>query len=258
MIGGPSVQRRAIVPTLMFARLVDGAQSSGEEGVVGKGSMRVLGWCLLIGWTLAGCGRSTGWEETMAAGRQALERGDPAEAERLFLAAVAKSERFGADDARPAVALYQLAQAEQAQRKFDRAELHYGQALTRLQQVKGETHPEVAAVLNNLGVLHRLHGQYAEAEPLLKRALAIKEQALGAGHPDVALSLNNLAMVYDTQGRYDQAEPLYQRALAIRAQALGPAHADTAKSRRDYAALLRKMQRDREAATVEASVASPR
>lgn len=220
--------------------------------------MRALALCLLIGWVLAGCGRPAGWEETMAAGRQALERGDPAEAERLFLAAVAKSERFGADDARPAFALYQLAQAEQAQRKFDQAELHYGQALTRLQQVKGEAHPEVAAVLNNLGVLHRLHGQYAEAEPLLKRALAIKEQALGAGHPDVALSLNNLAMVYDAQDRYDQAEPLYRRALAIRTQALGPAHADTAKSRRDYAALLRKMQRDREAATVEASVAAPR
>lgn len=219
--------------------------------------MQMLALCLLIGWVLAGCGRSD-WEATMAGGQQALARGDYAEAERLFLAASDRASRFGAEDARSALTWYQLAQAEQAQRKFDQAELHYGQALTRLQQVKGEAHPEVAAVLNNLGVLHRLHGQYAEAEPLLKRALAIKEQALGAGHPDVALSLNNLAMVYDTQGRYDQAEPLYRRALAIRTQALGPAHADTAKSRRDYAALLRKMKRDREAATVEASVAALR
>lgn len=211
-------------------------------------------WCL-IGLAPAGCGGSD-WESTMAGGRQALARGDYAEAERLFLAASDRASRFEAGDARPALTWYQLAQAEQAQRKFDRAELHYGQALTRLQQVKGEAHPEVAAVLNNLGVLHRIHGQYAEAEPLLKRALAIKEQALGAGHPDVALSLNNLAMVYDTQGRYDRAEPLYRRALAIRTQALGPAHADTARSRRDYAALLRKMQRDREASAVEAAAPS--
>lgn len=189
----------------------------------------------------------------MAQGQQALTRGDYAEAERLFLAASDLALRFGLGDVRPAMAWYQLAQAEQAQRKFDQAELHYGQALTRLQQIKGETHPEVAAVLNNLGVLHRLHGQYAEAEPLLKRALAIKEQAFGAWHQDVALGLNNLAMVYDTQGRYDQAEPLYRRALAIRRRTLGPAHTDTAKSRRDYAALLRKMQRDREAAEVEAA-----
>lgn len=189
----------------------------------------------------------------MAGGQQAFARGDYAEAERLFLAASNQADRFGAEDTRPALTWYQLAQAEQAQRKFDQAELHYGQALTRVQHVKGEAHPEVAAVLNNLGVLHRLHGQYAEAEPLLKRALAIKEQALGSGHPDVALGLNNLAMVYDSQGRYDQAEPLSRRALAIRAQALGPAHAETARSRRDYATLLRKMKRDREAAAVESA-----
>ena len=220
--------------------------------------MRTLALCLVVSWALVGCGRSAGWEETMAAGRQALGRGDPAEAERLFLAAAAMAERFGADDARPAFALYQLAQAEQAQRKFDQAELHYGQALKLLQEVRGAEHPDVAAILNNLGVLHRLHGQFAEAEPLLRRALAIKEKAFGPEHQEVALGLHNLAMLYDTQGRYEQAEPLYRRALAIRAQTLGPAHADTTKSRRDYAALLRKMQRDREAAAVEASVAAPR
>ncbi len=194
----------------------------------------------------------------MAAGRQALERGDPAEAERLFLAAVAKAGRFGADDARPAFALYQLAQAEQAQRRFDQAELHYGQALKLLQEVRGEEHPDVAAILNNLGVLHRLHGQVTEAEPLLRRALAIKEKAFGPEHQEVALGLHNLAMLYETQGRYELAEPLYRRALAVRTQTLGPAHAETVKSRRSYAALLRKMQRDREAAIVEASVAAPR
>nr|MBI3614552.1 hypothetical protein [Nitrospirota bacterium] len=45
---------------------------------------------------------------------------------------------------------------------------------------------------------------------------------------------------------------------AIRTQALGPAHAETVKSRHGYAALLRRMKRDREAADVEASVAAPR
>lgn len=65
-------------------------------------------------------------------------------------------------------------------------------------------------------------------------------------------------MLYDTQGRYEQAEPPYRRAWAIRTQTLGPAHAETVKSRRGHAALLRKMKRDLEAATVEASVAAPR
>jgi hypothetical protein len=42
--------------------------------------------------------------------------------------------------------------------------------------VHDEFHAEVAATLNNLGVLHRMYGQYAQAEPLLTRVLAIKEK----------------------------------------------------------------------------------
>ena len=65
-------------------------------------------------------------------------------------------------------------------------------------------------LLNNLALLYRDQGRYAEAEPYYKRSLAISEKALGSEHPDVGTSLNNLAALYANQGRYAEAEPLVQ------------------------------------------------
>ena len=66
-------------------------------------------------------------------------------------------------------------------RKFVEAEPLYLEALKIYQDMHGENHLDVAAMLNNLGYLHRKHGQYADAQRLLTRALAIKEQIPGAG-----------------------------------------------------------------------------
>ena len=88
----------------------------------------------------------------------------------------------------------------------------------------GPQDPRLATSLNNLAVLYRTKGRYAEAESLYKRALAIDEKALGSDHPDFASDLNNLAELYRTQGKYAEAESLYKRALAIAEIALGPDH----------------------------------
>ena len=78
--------------------------------------------------------------------------------------------------------------------------------------------PEASSLLGEAGYFLRVHGQYAEAEPLIERALAISEKRLEPDHPDIAIRLNNLAQLYQAQGRYPEAEPLYQRARAIRAK----------------------------------------
>jgi tetratricopeptide (TPR) repeat protein len=83
-------------------------------------------------------------------------------------------------------------------------------ALAISEKALGPDHPDVATSLNNLALLYRNQGRYADAEPLYKRSLAIREKALGPDHPDVAQSLNNLAGLYDSQGRYAEAEPLYK------------------------------------------------
>ncbi len=55
----------------------------------------------------------------------------------------------------------------------------------------GPDHPTTAALLNNLAVLYRDQGRYAEAEPLFQRSLAIVEKS--AGH--------------EGQGNRDSARP---------------------------------------------------
>jgi tetratricopeptide (TPR) repeat protein len=68
----------------------------------------------------------------------------------------------------------------------------------------------------------------------------------------VGLSLNNLAEFYRFQGKYVEAEPLYKGSLAISEKALGPEHPNVALSLENYAALLRKTNRNGEAAKMEA------
>ncbi|MFP4221520.1 MAG: CHAT domain-containing protein, partial [Phormidium sp.] len=94
----------------------------------------------------------------------------------------------------------------------------------------GETHPDVAASLNNLAGLYHDQGNYNAAEPLYRRSLEIRETALGESHPDVAQSLNNLAGLYHDQGNYNAAEPLYRRSLEIWETALGESHPSVAQT----------------------------
>ena len=76
----------------------------------------------------------------------------------------------------------------------------------------------MAKSLNNLGVLYRAQGKYAEAEPLFKQALAIKKKVLGSEHPGVATSLENYAALLRKTGRSAEAAKIEARAKAIRAK----------------------------------------
>jgi tetratricopeptide (TPR) repeat protein len=132
-----------------------------------------------------------------------------------------------------AIALYQVG-------KYAEAIPVAQQVLAIREKVLGPDHPDVAAVLNSIGLNYDKAGRYAEAELLYKRALAIREKALGSDHPDhyfVAQSLNNLALLYAEQSRYAEAEPLYKRSLAIYEKALGPDHPEVAGSLNNLAAL---------------------
>ncbi len=76
----------------------------------------------------------------------------------------------------------------------------------------------MASSLNNLALLYKAQGHYAEAEPLYQRSLAIVEKALGPEHPDLATSLENYAALLRETARADEAERMEARAKAIRAK----------------------------------------
>ncbi len=136
------------------------------------------------------------------------------------------------------------------QGNYPEAEKQFAAAVKEAEQF-GPEDPRLTTTFNNLAVLYKAQGRYAEAEPLYKRSLAIREKALGPEHRKLALAFNNLATLYQAQGKYANAEPLYKRALAIWEKALGPEHPDVATALENYAALLRKTERSGEANRME-------
>lgn len=64
--------------------------------------------------------------------------------------------------------------------------------------------------------------------------------------------LNNLAQVYAAEKRYADAGKVFARAIGIWERTLGPAHPDLAGCLLNYAAVLRKLHRAKEASQVEA------
>jgi serine/threonine protein kinase len=111
------------------------------------------------------------------------------------------------------------------------------QALAIGRRSLGE-HPRVAQSLNDLGVLNRVGGKAAAAEPLLRESLAMRRRLLGDGHKDVAVTLVELARVLEDQGRSKDAEPLAREALAIRLAVFGHEHRETATSKNEVGMIL--------------------
>ncbi len=68
----------------------------------------------------------------------------------------------------------------------------------------------------------------------------------------MASSLQMVALLYGQENRYAKAEPLLRRALAVREQTLGHDHVGLLQGLEQYAALLRKMDRETDATQVEA------
>lgn len=209
-----------------------------------------VGASVLMTLLIGACVQQT-WESAMAAGQQALTAEDYPRAERIFSAALVKARGGEGDELRVALTLTFLARAYEGQRKFIDAEPRYLEALRIVQKVRGPDHPDAAAILNNLGVLNRMHGQYPEAEHYLKQALAVKEGAHGPSHPDIALTLLNLAQLHVAKDDYEAAVPLYERALGIYEMAYGPEDLRLADTLDRYVVLLRKIHRDDEADRLE-------
>lgn len=119
--------------------------------------------------------------------------------------------------------------------------------LADMEKTHGPAHRDVAAALNNLGILYGSTGRDTEAEPLYKRALTIFEKSSGLDSAEVAPILNSLAALYQRQERFADAEPLFRRALAIRERSLAPSHPDLAQSVNNMATLYAKQGRHRDA-----------
>ncbi len=175
---------------------------------------------MLVSALFIGCGQTgdSPWESYNEAGNDAHEKGNYAEAEKQFLAALREAEKFGPEDPRLAASLNDLALLYYTQGKNAEAEPLYQRALAIWEKVLGPEHPDVAYSLNNLAILYQVQGRYEEAETHFVWALAIREDALGLDHPSVAASLEDYAALLRQIGRSAEATEMDTRAKAIRAK----------------------------------------
>lgn len=100
--------------------------------------------------------------------------------------------------------------------------------------------------LNNLAMVLTSEEKLAEAEQLLRRSIDLREKAFGDS-PDLASSLNNLGVVCYDQGKYKEGEVAYKRVIAIDEKILPANHPQRILSMENYAKLLRRMNRYKEA-----------
>ncbi len=173
--------------------------------------------CLAL-WPAHAFAQGGQWNTLNAAGFEAYHRGDYAEAEKEWSAALKKAEGFGPQNPRLATSLNNLAVLYLTQGRYAETVPLFKRALAIDEKTFGPEHPEVATDLNNLAELYRAQGKYAEAEPLHERALAIYEKALGPDHPHLAASLENYAALLRKTGRTTEATKMEARAKAIHAK----------------------------------------
>ena len=87
-------------------------------------------------------------------------------------------------------------------------------------------HPEMASVLNLLGLACMDAGDFAAADSNLHRALEWRRKALPAEHPDVLKSKNNLGALAFLTGDFSKARIFYREVLDIREKVYGSENSD--------------------------------
>ncbi|HUU03038.1 MAG TPA: CHAT domain-containing tetratricopeptide repeat protein [Myxococcota bacterium] len=98
----------------------------------------------------------------------------------------------------------------------------FQRSLQMVEKSLGSNHPQAAIVLNSLGYLEMLAGNYRASRASYQRALAIQEKTFGAEHPQVAAILIGLGQVSRRMGSLEDAVGFFARALSIAKKTYGP------------------------------------
>ncbi len=131
------------------------------------------------------------------------------------------------------------------------AEALLHRALALFEQELGPEHERVASALSSLACLALDSARDREAAAYAERAWKILGKIPQAPAPPMVKSLTVLGLVYARTERVLEAEWHIKRALQIAETSLGPESLITAGVLGDYATVLRKLKRKREAETLE-------
>jgi tetratricopeptide (TPR) repeat protein len=143
-----------------------------------------------------------------------------------------------------------------AEGRYDEAEADYLKALGAWEESGRGTTPDVAAVLDGLAALYVEEKRYPEAGRTLDRAMAVLTSADGAVATDWIKLFNSRAALHVRQAEWREAEADLHAAIsaADRDTRLDPALLKSLLA--NYAHVLRKNHRGKEARSIEARAAA--
>jgi tetratricopeptide (TPR) repeat protein len=128
------------------------------------------------------------------------------------------------------------------------ADRGYAIALGEARRLFGPDDPDVAGILNNLGVLRKYQGRFAEATAFYRRALPLLEKTGDRGA--LATLFHNMGGIEHSRGRHAAGEPHARRSVELREAELGPDHVAVAADVAALAALVEGRGRLDEAAAL--------
>jgi tetratricopeptide (TPR) repeat protein len=102
------------------------------------------------------------------------------------------------------------------ERLLDSAAIHFGEAIRIWAYSLPSDHGDVLTTRNNLGVIARERGQYAESERQFRAVLDLRRRLYGPNHMEVAQTEYHLGRMYVMAGRPAEGEPLLRHAIEIR------------------------------------------
>ena len=138
---------------------------------------------------------------------------------------------YGASDPRVAVTLKDLARELADGGDLNAAIPLMRNAVAMQRELRGgEPYPDLAEVLNDMGVLLWRNGALDEAEKFYRESLAMNRKLLGDKHPEIANGLENVAMSLQDKGDLAGAEDLYQQSLTMRRELLGENHPEVGRT----------------------------
>jgi tetratricopeptide (TPR) repeat protein len=94
-------------------------------------------------------------------------------------------------------------------------------ALQLQEEISGKDHPDTAALLSELGVIHRARDNHPLAQDYLRRALRIHEHSLGFTAEETIRDLHHLAGSLEECGDIEGASVLYERTLLNQQRIIG-------------------------------------
>jgi tetratricopeptide (TPR) repeat protein len=150
-----------------------------------------------------------------------------------------------------------------AQGKFGEAEPLLRKSLSHREGYYGTDDPGIMPSLNHMTELFLAQKKYTEAEPFASRSLRIGRSKTGLMPSSFADALRNLGAVTAGLEKWEDAAPLYDQAVKLKVRQLPDAphippkpgqihHGEFATLCKEYAAVLRKCGKEKEAKEIEA------